>query len=407
MTRLDAAMVAPPPHVPADHVVDFDYYHPAGSEDGGDVYAALKRLHAPGLPDILWTPRHGGHWIVGRAEDVRWVRDEPVLLSRTELIIPRGMMNTLMPPVNVDPPYHARFRAVLNPAFTPGAIRRLTDRARAVAVELIEGLVSRGQCDFVEDVARIMPVIVFLDLLDLPTDPARRAEFLAWARGYLHAEEQAPKDAAFAQIAAYLGTVLDAREADPGTDVFSRIAGWRRNPRYRNEDEVMGMAMNAFLGGLDTVTAMMAFVAHHLATHPDARRRLIDDPALLPRAVEEYLRRHALSLTGRLITQDVHRKGVTMQQGEMLLVIDALAGIDERVHADPMTIDFDRDARVHDTFGNGVHRCVGEHLARLELTIFLEEWLRRLPEVRLDPALPPRWYCGTAIGMSQLGLRWD
>src|SRR5262245_44659843 len=126
MTETDNLVLERPPHVPADRVVDFDYFNPEGLADGEDVYTALKRLHDK--PDILWTPRHGGHWIVTRAEDVRWVRDEPNLFSRTEFIIPRGLMNTLMPPVNVDPPYHARFRAVLNPSFTPGVIRSLNSK---------------------------------------------------------------------------------------------------------------------------------------------------------------------------------------------------------------------------------------------------------------------------------------
>ena len=96
-----------------------------------------------------------------------------------------------------------------------------------------------------------------------------------------------------------------------------------------------------------------------------------------------------------------------MKRDEMVMLIDALASLDERAYPNPLAIDYDRDNRTHDTFGNGVHRCVGEHLARMELTVLIEEWLKAIPEFRLDPALPPRTYSGVAIGMEQLGLRWE
>ena len=153
------ALADPPAHLPAAHIVDFDYLNPDGF-DGGDIYAALKPLH--NLPDILWSPRHGGHWIVTRSEDVRWVRERHEIFSHSEFGIPRGAMNVMMPPVTVDPPYHARFRAVLNPAFTPKAVRSLENHAREVAGQLIDDLVPRGACEFVSQFARIMPVIVFL-----------------------------------------------------------------------------------------------------------------------------------------------------------------------------------------------------------------------------------------------------
>lgn len=393
-----------PSHVPPDCVVDFDYFNPGGTGEHGDVYAALKPLHDK--PDILWTASHGGHWIITRSDDVRWIRNEPVLFSREEFLIPRGMMNTLMPPVNVDPPYHTRFRAVLNPPFARGAIRSRTESTRAIAADLINELQPRGGCEFIRDFAQIMPIVVFLDLIGLPTGKAEREEFLAWAQAYLHAQEQVPKDQAFATIAVFLKQILDEREQNPGDDIFSRIAQWRKNPRYQNEDEIMGMAMNVFLGGLDTTTGMMAFIAHHLATHPEARRKLIAEPSLIPNAAEEYIRRHALSLTARVLTDDVTRKGVTLKKNDMVLVIDALAAIDERAYENPMEVDFNRDCKVHDTFGNGVHRCVGEHLARMEVIIFIEEWLKRIPDFELDAALPAITYSGVALGMSQLGLRW-
>lgn len=393
-----------PAHVPAESYYDWDYLNPPGIGEG-DIYTALKQLHQDGRPDILWSPRNGGHWIVSRADDVRWVREEAEIFSHEEFILPPGSMNTLMPPTNVDPPYHARFRAVLNPVFSLGRIRALEAATRAMTAGLIEAIAPRGQCEFQRDFARVMPVHVFLGMLDLPTD--RGDEFVSWATSYVHAGDQAERDGAAGKVMGFLRDVLDEREANPGDDMFSRIVAYRKNPRFQREEEVMGMAMNSFIGGLDTVTNILTFTAWHLATHPQARRRLIAEPAIVPKAAEEYLRRFGLAVTSRIIKADVHRKGVSMRVGDYLLVVDPLAAIDERVWDDPMEVDFDRDTRVHDTFGNGVHRCVGEHLARMELTVFLEEWLRRIPDFDLDPALPPVTRGGVIIGMPQLGLRWE
>lgn len=388
--------------MPATHVFDFDYLHPEGL-GVDDIYTALKRLHRH--PDIFWTGRNGGHWVITRSEDVRWARREHAIFSHEEMGIPRGAMNVLMPPVTVDPPYHARFRAVLNPAFTPAAVARLSDHARSVAAGLIDGLAPRGSCEFVFDFAKIMPVEVFLKVMDLPLD--RRAEFVEWAGGYTAAKDQATKDRCAGLIAEFLAGQLDARERDPGDDLLSRIVAWRRNPRFQHEGEVLGMAMVTFIGGLDTVTNLLSFTARHLAGDPSARQRLLEEPGILPRAVEELIRRHGLVMTSRLIRQDADRKGVSMKRDEMLLIVDPLAALDERAYPDPFAVDFDRDCSVHDSFGNAAHKCVGEHLARMQLTVFLEEWLKRIPQFRLDPERPPVTYGGPVIGVSQLGLRWD
>lgn len=401
MKRHDTAVAMPPSHVPRELVVDFDYLAPQLAQDE-DVYVALKRLHA--LPDIVWTPRHGGHWIVSRSDDVRWVREEAIIFSHEEFMVPRGTMADLLPPTNVDPPYHARFRAVLNPTFAPGAIKRIAGQARETTAALIDELAARGRCEFVDDFARVMPVVIFLTMLELPID--RRAEFLAWGHDYARAAEPGVKAHALAAITGFLKEVLDAREGGPGEDLLSRIAGFRRNPRFQDESEVVGMAMNVFVGGLDTVSNMLAFTVRHLASDPAARRRLVENPELIPLATEEYLRRHGLAITARLVKQDVTRKGVSLRREDMVLVIDPLAGIDERAYPNPLAIDFDRDTRVHDTFGNGVHRCLGEHLARMEVTIFIDEWLKRIPEFRLDPAVPSRTHSGVVVSMSQLGLLW-
>jgi cytochrome P450 len=396
-----------PAHVAAELVIDFDYLNPPIGD--GTVYTAIKRLHDG--PDIQWTPHNGGHWIATRAEDVRWVQENYAIFSHEVFTIPRGSVRIIMPPLTVDPPLHARYRAVFNPFFTPSRVAVMAEKARALTIELIDGFAAKGACEFVEDFAHKLPVIVFLGIVDLPVD--RREEFMEWGIGFGRAKDQETRDRYLQPIVQYLMQVLNERYERPGDDMLSAIAKWRDNPRFEGPHEMIGMALLIFFGGLDTVANLLSFTAWHLATHPEHRRRLRENPEIVPRAAEEYIRRHGLSNTGRLILSDVERKGATMKADEMIMVPIAASSLDERVYPDPFTIDFDRaenfvkDVPAHNTFGNGPHKCVGAPLARAELKIFLEEWLRLIPDFDLDPDHQPVSHMGPVNGVDSLYLRWS
>lgn len=394
--------VSKPDHVPADRVVDFNHFEIDGVGDN-DVYAAWDKLH--GGPDIVWTPNNGGHWIVTRAADVKWVQENYQIFSHEVFSIPRGTSRFRLPPLTVDPPLHARYRAVLNPAFTPSRVREMSDTARDLTVSLIDGLKPKGGCEFVSEFARVMPVSVFLGIVNLPLE--RREEFVQWAIETIPAGDQGVVDRASAKVSAYLASVLDERAARPGEDLLSRIAGWRNNPRYQGEWETLGMAMLVFAGGLDTVANMLAFTARHLAMHPEHRRRIIEEPAIVPRAAEEYIRRYGLSNTGRLIIQDTEYKGLQFKTDEMIMVPIAMSSMDDREYENPLKVDFDRNVAAHNTFGNGPHKCVGAPLARAELAVFLEEWLKHIPDFRIDPDRPVRTRSGPMNNVVSLHLQWD
>lgn len=376
-----------PAHVPDHLVVDYNYLDPIPA--GQDNYDILKRLQEH-EHDVLWTPHNGGHWIVTRAEDIKWVQENYQIFSHEVFNIPRGSTPVIMPPLTVDPPLHARYRAVINPFMMPGKVKALTDKARTIAIELVEDIAKKGSCAFKRDFASILPVVMFLGIVDLPLD--RREEYVAMAKKMFSATTQQQRDEALGPVVAYLSQVIEERYRSPGDDLYSAVAKWRDNPRFQGEGEVIGMALLLFFGGLDTVTSMLTFIARHLATHPEARRRLIDEPEIIPKAVEEYLRRFGLSNTGRLIIEDVERKGAPMKSDEMVMVPIGCSSIDERLYPDPFTVNFDRPENfgangypAHNTFGNGPHKCVGAPLARAEIVIFLEEWLKRIPDFHIDP----------------------
>lgn len=390
-----------PAHVPPDRVIDFDYLHPAGIEDG-DVYTAWQHLHDG--PDVVWTPCNGGHWIVTRGEDVQFVQENYEVFSHEVFSIPRGSSPVRMPPLTVDPPLHARYRAILNPFFTPTRVRTMREDAEALTRDLIAGLKPRGGCDFMNDFARVMPVTMFLRIVDLPLD--HREQFVRWGLTFMTSTDSREKLSAQEQVVGYLQRILDERAADPGDDLLSKIAGWRHNPRFQGDYEVIGMAVLIFFGGLDTVANMLSFIVRHLAQTPEHRRRLIEEPEIIPQATEEFLRRFGLSNTGRLVTRDFDYKGVTFRKDEMVMVPISLSSMDDRLYDRPLEIDFDRQP-VHNTFGNGPHKCVGSPLARAEIEVFLREWLAAVPDFRLDPDRPAVTHSGAVNGVDSLHLVWD
>ena len=406
-SQIVKAEVRPPEGLSSDHIVDFDFHNP--NLNGETVYTVIDRLHKG--PDIQWTARNGGHWIVTRAEDIKWVEENHEIFSHEQFLLPRGAVNLFSPPITVDPPKHARYRAVLNPYLTPTKVKALGDKARALAIELIDKLKPRGRCEFVGEFGHVFPVVMFLGLVDLPAE--RREEFIEWGAGFGQTADKAKSDMYLGKIHAYLAEVIEERYKNPGEDMLSGIAKWRDNPRFESEEEVMGLALQMFTGGLDTVANMIGFATMHLATHPEHRRRLREDPEIIPRAAEEYLRRFGLTNTAREIRQHVERKGVKMKPGDMILVPTALSSLDDRKYRDPFTVDFDREELFdkgqpnHNTFGNGPHRCIGAPLARREIIAFLEEWIKRIPDFALDPKHTPKMHMSFVMGLDELHLVWD
>lgn len=191
-----------PDHIPADRVVDFDYLHPDGIEEG-DVYTAWHRLYDG--PEIIWTPRNGGHWIVTRGEDVKHVQENFEVFSHEEFTVPRGASPIKMPPLTVDPPLHARYRAILNPFFTPTRVRAMREKAEELTKELVAKLQPQGKCEFVNDFARIMPVVMFLGIVDLPVE--KREQFVEWGVTFMTSTDSREK------LGAQDGAVNQARRA--------------------------------------------------------------------------------------------------------------------------------------------------------------------------------------------------
>ena len=391
-----------PSHVPQALVHDFDFFNPSGSDD---VHLAWKRLHEV-APPIFWTPRNGGHWIATRARDIEAIQTDPARFSNAQMTLP--VLPTPYPllPVTLDPPHHAAFRMLIAPAFAPAATRKLADKAREVSIELINGFAPRGHCEFVGDFAKILPIVVFLSIFDLP--PEDRDILLPWADAIVRNSDATAKIAAYGNIAVYLTAWIERRTKEPGTDLVSKIAHAEIGGRKLTGPEKLGMCALVLVGGLDTVAGILSFSIRYLAERPDLRQELIDDPALIPAAAEEQKRRHGLPNTARVVKEDVEYEGIVFREGDMIQLPRLMYNMDERAIPDPMTVDFHRPQPVPNaTFGNGIHKCVGSMLARAEMRVFLEEWLQRIPDFRIRPGFNPRTVSGMVIGIESVELVWN
>jgi cytochrome P450 len=398
-----AALAPVPAHVPQELVHDFDFFAPPGADE--DVQLAWKRLHEA-APDIFWTPRNGGHWVATRAEDILEIQTNHERFSHRVFTLPADPEQTHTPlPLGVDPPEHGPYRRIIMPAFLPKVVNAVEARVRELAVELVDGLAPRGECEFIEDFARKLPIAVFMQLVDLPFED--REILLPWAEVVVRSSDQALRREAQANMAGYLAKWVEARRAQPGEDVISSVVHARVGDRPITPEETFNLLTLVLFGGLDTVASMLGFLCRFLALHPEHRRDLVAHPDLQKNAVEELIRRHGVSNTARYITHDFIHNGVQFRGGDLIQVPNTLFGLDERVNADPTRVDFRREPVRHAAFGNGPHTCPGAVLARREIAVFLDEWLKRIPEFSIKPGSKPQMASGHVNGVTRLELTWD
>lgn len=398
MTSIDT-IATTPPHVPDDLVYEFDFYHPDGYED--DVHLAWKRVQDR-MPDIFWTRHYGGHWVALRADDIKHMQQDYEHFSHREMFLPLGSIPFQLP-VQLDPPAHTPYRRLFMPAFLPRALEAVDKKARAVAIELIEQIAPRGECEFVAEFAGAMPIIAFLTMMDLPQEDYQRLRGYAI---YMSKPIHPKSKESWAAISQYIAEWIERRRKAPGDDLISRIIDGRIEGRPLDENEVFNLCLLMLGGGLDTVVSMTTFMANFLARNPAHRRQLIERPELVDAAVEEFVRRFGTTNTARQITRDMSYKGVRFAKNDMIVLANPLHGMDERENPDPLAVDFERRQRSHATFGTGPHTCPGAVLARRELKIFLQEWLKRIPDFRIKPGTRPVFTTGIVNALTELRLEW-
>jgi cytochrome P450 len=412
--RAAGTAVGKPEHVPDALVYDFDLFRDAALI--ADPHARILDL-VENVPPIFWTPAQGGQWVVTSYDAAfeasrNWGAFSSEFISYERL---QAMQAALPPgsphipiavPINLDPPEHGKYRMPLNLVFSPKAIDRMKDDIRALARQLVARTAGNGHCEFMSEIAEPMPVQIFLKLMGLPLD--RQSEYRALVREHLSQgigsiEESLRK---LQRITATMRATFIERRDNPQDDLISRIWKTEIDGKPTTLDDLENYGVLLFIAGLDTVMNSMGFGVRHLAQDLALQDRLRNDPGLIPDAVEELLRRYSIVAVIRKIAKDHVFHGVAMKKDERALLMLPGANLDARHFKDPAQFDVDRADKVHIAFNAGPHRCLGSHLARLELQILLDELLAGLPRFRLDAAKPPVFHGGNVIGVDELHLVW-
>lgn len=393
-----------PAHIPADRVFDFNIYDFA--IDGAEYQAGMQRLHQGDVPEIFWTPHNGGHWVVTRSELINEVLNDHEHFSSRQITVPKAPVERPpLKPLQVDPPQHLKYRNLLAAALSPKAVAGLAQSARVLAIQLIEEFKPRGECEFVSEFAQHLPIAIFMNIVDLPEQDR---EFLTGlAEIVVREDDEQLRGEALMKIAGYGMQKVIERRANPGDDLLSSIATAKVDGELLSDYDLTGMLTLLLLAGLDTVASMMGFFARFFALNPAHRHQLIEDPSLINNAVEELLRRYPIANLAREATQDFEYRGIRLKTGDMVVAPTALDGLDDRRFEDPLTVDFNRDKPIHATFGGGVHRCMGSMLARTELRLFIEEWLKRIPDFAIKPGTEVKVAARSVATITSLPLVWD
>ncbi|MBU6393021.1 MAG: cytochrome P450 [Sphingomonadales bacterium] len=396
-----------PDHVPAELMVDFDFFHiPPGTSDPAEIWHDLVRR---GVPKIFYTPRNGGHWVFLDYADIAEGYRNYELFSTYQTPVPPIEPFPVVQPQGVDPPEHKVFRSLLAPMFTPAAVRGMTEELQRRSVELIEGFAGDGGCDFIAQYAERFPTATFLYLFGLPE--SRLDEFLQLANVFFRSTDRQVRADNIVEIYGVLDALFREKQASPGQDIASIIVN-SRNAAGEPHDwtDILNCGFLLFVAGLDTVTNTMAYIWRYLATTPAAQqhfRERIDDPDAFLLAIEELMRINAVSNLFRRVTHDCEYKGVKMRRNDRVILPNTVANRDPKVFENPDTIDLDRTVNVHLTFGVGPHRCIGSHLAKREVMVTLQEWLRRIPQFELAPdQAAGSVFGGSVMGFTGLKLRW-
>jgi cytochrome P450 len=298
-------------------------------------------------------------------------------------------------PLQIDPPEHKKYRKLLDPIFAPREMAKLEESLTALVNDLIDRFVDRGEVDFATEFSIPYPSQVFLTLLGLPLDEL--PTFLTMKDGIIRPDHvtgdrydgraaQTHQKATADSIYAYFDDVLDAREAQREDDLLSRFLDAEVDGHRLSRHDILDICFLFLIAGLDTVTSTLDCMFSYLAQNPEQRQRLVDDPSLIPAAIEELLRWETPVMgVARVALQDSELGGCPIHAGDQVMIMLGSANTDDGEFGDGDVVRFDREVNRHLAFGGGVHRCLGSHLARQELRVALREWHRRIPDYAVRP----------------------
>ncbi|MEW1847471.1 cytochrome P450 [Nonomuraea angiospora] len=390
----------------SDWATDFSHLEPEWAADPYPIQDELRR-RCP----IAHTDRFGGGWLPTRHEDVAAIAYDTERFSSRSIIMsnfrpPREVAPIGgSPPISSDPPFHHDARRLLLPAFTKTAVARREASTRALCHELIDGLAGQDVVDAARDYAQHIPMRVIADMLGFPPeDGPRFREFIENAlEGVNRPAEQRMEG--MEQLFDYLLVQIRDHVDRPRDDLTTYLVDAELYGRKLESSHVAGTMALLLIAGIDTTWSAIGASLWHLAKTPRDRERLVAEPGLLPTAMEELLRAYAPVTMARLVKEDMRWNGVDMKADDWVLLSFPAANRDPEHFDRAGEVVIDREVNRHAAFGLGIHRCVGSHLARMELRIALEVWLERIPVFGLDDPAAVTWATGQVRGPRTLPLR--
>lgn len=334
---------------------------------------------------------------IAKHEDIDHVLHNPRLFSSAGDLTGQGGQTVPLIPIAFDPPVHSKWRRLLDPFFSPREMAKLEDSVTQSANEFIDRFIGRGECDYADEYAVPLPCTVFMKIMGFPLDQLDlfvdlKERYLRGSGESFQSQDDVQRKA-HEELDAILEDLLEQRRRHPQDDLITQLLECEFDGRPLTHDELMGTCNLMFVAGLDTVTDSLTCFYAFLGRNPEHRRRIAEDPEVIPRAIEEMLRYESpvTMVLPRVVTEETEVGGCPMHKGDRIIPLLGSANNDERVIDDPERVDFDRENFRHYAFGGGVHRCLGSHLARLELRISLREWHRRIPDYHVPEDVELQW----------------
>jgi hypothetical protein len=389
-----------------DWATDFSHVEPEWAADPYRIQDDLRQ-RCP----IAHTNRFGGAWLPTRYQDVAEIAYDTERFSSRAIIVnnfrsPREWAPAGgIPPISSDPPFHHEARKLLLPAFTKTAIAKYGESTRTFCHQLIDAFATRGTVDAAVEYAQHIPVRVIADMLGFP--PEDGPQFRVFVEDALEAVNR-PAEARNARngnLFDYLNAQVSDHVEHPRDDLTSFLINAELAGGKLESSHIVGCMALLLIAGIDTTWSAIGASLWHLAAHPGDTERLVADPTLIPAATEELLRAYAPVTMARLVREDMRWHGADMKAEDWILLSFPAANRDPAQFDRAGEVVIDREENRHAAFGLGIHRCLGSHLARMELRIALATWLERIPSFSLADPAGVTWSTGQIRGPRMLPLR--
>ena len=384
----------------ADWETDFDVLSRTYVDDPFSIWDDLRQT----CP-VAHTDRRGSTWLPTRYQDVVDLAHDIEHFSSLDItVIPftgeepeEPVLPYGVPPISADPPLHTFTRRLLLPWFSHRKVESYEAMTRELCAGLVDGFLAEGRADAAADYAQQIPVRVIAAILGVPA--VLSDTFTGWVRAVLEFADdmEVRRDGTIALIE-YFVSEVERRKQHPGDDLLSALLQTEVDGQPIEDSIVLGVAALTLIAGVDTTWSAIGSSLWHLATHPEHAKLLATDPEAMPLAIEELLRAYSPVTMARVVTSDVEFQGCPMHTGDKVLMNFPAANRDPDAFERPDEVILDRAHNRHVAFGSGIHRCAGSNLARMELRVAIEEWLKRIPEFRIAEGAEVTWAGGQVRG---------